>query len=72
MAGCRLPLVYTYIIEDFKWGKVCCSAVRTALQGAIASQVSELQSGESSLTSGRWVTGCRASCQDLIIMMKMQ
>lgn len=46
MAGCRLPLVDTYIIEDFKWGKVCCNIVRTALQGAIANQVSKLQSGK--------------------------
>ena len=46
MVGCRLPLVCTYIIEDFKWGKVCCNVVRTALQGAIADQVSKLQSGE--------------------------
>ena len=58
MVGCRLPLVYTFIIEDFKWGEVCCSLVRTALQGAIGNQISKLQSGESSLTSGRWVTGC--------------
>lgn len=46
MAGCRLPLVDTYIIEDFKWGKVCCNIVRTALRGAIANQVSKLQSGK--------------------------
>lgn len=46
MVGCRLPLVCTYIIEDFKWGKVCRNIVITALQGAIAYQVSKLQSGK--------------------------
>lgn len=48
MAGCRLPLFYTYIIEDFKWGKFVAALLELLFRVQLPTRFQNCRVGEQS------------------------